>query len=62
VPGYHLALALAGLDDRDAAMAALDEAWLDRDPSLGNLGVEPRFAPLRGDTRCARLVSRLGLS
>jgi hypothetical protein len=50
------------LDDRDAAFAALDRAWLDRDPALAAVAVEPRFAPLRGDPRYQELLVRIGLS
>ena len=37
VPAFHLALAYAGLEDHDRAFAALDQAWLDRDPALATL-------------------------
>ena len=61
VPHYHLALAYTGLDSIDAAFAALDQAWLDRDPALVALHVEPRFAPLRSDRRYAELIGRLNM-
>jgi TolB-like protein/tetratricopeptide (TPR) repeat protein len=59
VPPFHLALAYTGLGDVDEAFAALDQAWLDRDPTLATLDAEPRFAPLRGDARYRALVERL---
>jgi tetratricopeptide (TPR) repeat protein len=59
VPSYHLALAYAGLDDRDAAFAALEQAWLDRDPDLAGVAVDPRFDGLRADSRYAELAARL---
>jgi TolB-like protein/Flp pilus assembly protein TadD len=62
VPHYHLALAYTGLDSVDAAFAALDQAWLDRDPALAWLNVEPRFEPLRSDRRFAGLIERLNLT
>jgi TolB-like protein/Tfp pilus assembly protein PilF len=62
VPQYHLAMAYIGLDSIDAAFAALDQAWLDRDPALAALNVEPRFEPLRSDRRYAELLGRLNLA
>jgi TolB-like protein/Flp pilus assembly protein TadD len=59
VPPFHLALAYTGLGDLDEAFAALDRAWLDRDPALATLDAEPRFEPLRGDARYQVLVERL---
>jgi TolB-like protein/tetratricopeptide (TPR) repeat protein len=61
VPSYHLALAHVGSGDLDAAFAALEQATVDADPSLLNLGVEPRFEPLRSDLRYTRLIELLGL-
>ena len=61
VSSYHLALAHTGLGDPDSAFAALDQAWLDRDPALPAVVLDPRFDPLRGDTRYAELRQRLGL-
>ncbi|HLG57167.1 MAG TPA: winged helix-turn-helix domain-containing protein [Vicinamibacterales bacterium] len=61
VPPFHMALAHTGLGSLDAAFAALDQAWLDRDPSLGSLSAEPRFEPLRKDARYIELISRLNL-
>jgi len=61
VPAYHLALAYAGVGDADAAFAALDQAWVDRDPARASIGVEPRFEGLRDDPRYARLLDRTGV-
>ena len=61
VPSYHVALAHVGLGDVDAAFAALEQATVDCDPSLPSVAVEPRFEPLRGDSRYTRLVELLGL-
>jgi hypothetical protein len=61
VPGYHLALAHLGLGDRDAAFGLLEKACADREPSIVNLRVEPRFEPLRRDPRYGRLLERLRL-
>jgi hypothetical protein len=62
VPGYHLALAHAGLDNRDRAFEQLARAAEDRDPSLVDLSVEPRFEPLRRDQRYASFLSTHGLA
>jgi len=62
VPAYHLALAHAGLGNRDAAFASLEQACNDRDPALTNgISVEPRFEPLRRDPRYRALLQRLNL-
>ena len=52
-----------------AALGDLDEAfrWLERaagqqDPFLGYVAVDPRFDPLRGDSRFPPLLARLGLA
>jgi TolB-like protein/tetratricopeptide (TPR) repeat protein len=61
VPAYHLALAYAGAGDADAAFAALGQACDVRDPAVGQVAVEPRFASLRSDPRFAAVTARLGL-
>jgi TolB-like protein/Tfp pilus assembly protein PilF len=61
VSWYHMALAYAGLGDLGEAFACLDRAWLDRDPSLSAIAVEPRFAVLRDDPRYQEVVGRLNL-
>lgn len=62
VSGYHLALAHAGLGNKDRAFELLLRAGDDRDPSLINVAVEPRFDPLRTDPRYASLLGGLGLA
>jgi Tfp pilus assembly protein PilF len=61
VPGYHLALAHIGLGHRDAAFGLLEKACIDREPSVVNLRVEPRFEPLRRDPRYSALLHQLHL-
>jgi hypothetical protein len=61
VPGYHLALAHIGLGHPDAAFGLLEKACLDREPSIVNLRVEPRFEPLRRDPRYGALLQHLRL-
>jgi len=59
VPPYHLAMAHTGLGEIDTAFALLDQAWLDRDPALASIDVDPRFEPLRSDGRYQELLARL---
>jgi len=61
VPPFHLALAYTGLGDVDAAFAALDQAWTDRDPALASLDADPRFRPLKSDSRFDALLARMNL-
>jgi TolB-like protein/Tfp pilus assembly protein PilF len=61
VPPYHLALAQAGLGGIDTAFELLDQAWLDRDPALATIDVDPRFEPLRDDSRYGELLERLNM-
>ena len=61
VPPYHLALAHTGLGAIDTAFALLDQAWLDRDPALASVNVDPRFEPLRDDPRYGELLERLNI-
>lgn len=62
VSPYYMALAHVGLDDTDAAFAALDRAAVDHDPALVYLSVEPRFEPIRDDVRFSLLLRRLHLA
>ena len=62
VSWYHIAIALVGLADIDAAFNALEKAVVDCDPALVYLNVEPRFATVRSDLRYARLIDLLGLN
>lgn len=62
VPGYHLALAHTGVGNRDRAFELLRRAGDERDPSLVNVAVEPRFEPLRQDPKYASLLTGLGLA
>ena len=51
----------AQLGDMDAAFEALNRAWEVRDSSLLGLKIDPYLDPLRGDSRYAALVKKLGL-
>jgi TolB-like protein/Tfp pilus assembly protein PilF len=61
VSGYHVAIAQTGLGNRDAAFKLLEKSCEDREPSIMNLAVEPRFEPLRRDPRYAALLAHLRL-
>jgi TolB-like protein/Tfp pilus assembly protein PilF len=61
VSPLHLAIAYAGLDDYDCAFAALEQAWIDRDPALPSVTVEPRLDSLRADRRYRGILERLNL-
>ena len=58
---YHLAIAYTGLGDADQALAELQRAVVEGDPALGCIAAEPRFEPLRGDSRYLQLIDLLGL-
>ncbi len=61
VSAYHRALAHTALGDRDGALGLLTQAFEQRDPSIINLGVEPRFDALGTDPRYKALVEQLAL-
>ena len=57
----YIALALAGLSDKDQAFAMLDEAYRERLPFLWQVRCLPEFDSLRSDPRYAELLRRLNL-
>jgi TolB-like protein/DNA-binding winged helix-turn-helix (wHTH) protein/Tfp pilus assembly protein PilF len=61
VPAFHIAIGYVGLDDHERAFEALDQAWLDRDPGLPTITVDPRFDPLRDDPRYLALLERMNI-
>jgi TolB-like protein/Flp pilus assembly protein TadD len=61
VPPYWLALAHAGLGEKDAAFEWLERAYAVRDVWLVWLKREPRFDELRSDPRMENLLRRIGL-
>jgi hypothetical protein len=61
VSRYYSAIAWTGVGDVDKAFALLSCACDERDPALMLLTTEPRFSPLRGDSRYDALVERLGI-
>jgi serine/threonine-protein kinase len=58
---YDSARIYAQLGDKDAAFEVLNRAWEVRDSSLLGLRTDPYLDPLRGDSRYAALVKKLGL-
>ena len=61
VTPYGFALVHAGLEERDQALAWLERALADRAHWLVWLKLDPRFDPLRADSRFASVVRRVGL-
>ena len=62
VSRYHLAVAQIGLGNLDAAFECLTQAYVDRDPMIAYLAIEPRFGPLRDDPRCVELLRLMNLN
>jgi TolB-like protein/cytochrome c-type biogenesis protein CcmH/NrfG len=60
VPPYSMALVHAGLEERDAVFARLDEAYEVRDVHLIFLPVDPKWDPYRDDPRFQSLLKRCG--
>ncbi len=58
---FDIATVLVGLNMRDAAFRALEEAYESRAWGLIYLTVDPRFDPIRSDPRFTDLVRRVGL-
>jgi hypothetical protein len=44
-----------------AALELLKKAFAERDPALTNVGVDPRFEPLRRDHRYVELLAHIGI-
>jgi tetratricopeptide (TPR) repeat protein len=61
VPATDTALIYAGLGEKDKSFAWLEKAYEEHSFTLSNLKVEPRFDPLRSDSRLADLLRRIGL-
>jgi tetratricopeptide (TPR) repeat protein len=60
VPAYDRAIIYLGLNELDPAMEWLQRAYGERSSWITYLNVEPRLAPLRGDSRFTELASGLG--
>ena len=55
------AISYIGLGDKDKALEWLEQAYEERDPSLINLGLGPKFDPLRSEPRFRALVEKMNL-
>ena len=60
VPPYAAALVHAGLGDREAMFAALEQAYAARDVHLMYLPVDMKWDPYRTDPRFVSLIARCG--
>jgi Tfp pilus assembly protein PilF len=61
VSQVSLALVYAGLNEKDQAIACLENALADRDASLIYMRVHPFLDSVRGDVRFASLLNKIGL-
>ncbi len=60
VPRWFLSIIWVGLNDKERALQALEEAFGDREPCLVSLKVEPIFDPLRDEDRFTAMIRRVG--
>jgi tetratricopeptide (TPR) repeat protein len=61
VPCWFLAMAWIGLDDKERALQALEEALHNHEPCMVSLKVDAIFDPLRQEERYKDLVHCVGL-
>jgi serine/threonine-protein kinase len=59
LPPFHIALAYAGLGDKDAAFRWLDRAYNERASFMDGIKVTPGFKVLHSDPRFAALLKRM---
>jgi TolB-like protein/DNA-binding winged helix-turn-helix (wHTH) protein/Flp pilus assembly protein TadD len=57
-----IAIAYIGVNDKDQAFAWLEEAVVNRSPSLAALKVDPIYDPFRSDPRFQVILRRIGLA
>jgi len=62
VSPWDLAEIQVRLGATEQALQSLKAAYLERSPALANLQIEPRFDPLRSDSRFQEIVRRVGLA
>lgn len=60
-PPITIAAIHAGLGDLDSAIAVLERAIDERDPSIRGLAADPILVPLYGDSRFTTLCGRIGV-
>ena len=58
----ELARLYAALDEKDAALAALEKAYAEHDLQLQYINVFPQYDSLRSDRRFQDLLRKIGLS
>lgn len=56
------AVTYLGMDDRERALDAVEQAYAERDKFLPLVKIDPRFRPLRFETRFRAILDRLGLA
>ena len=61
VPCWFLAMAWVGLNDRERALDALQQALRDHEPCMVSLKVDAIFDPLRTDCRLTSMIRQVGL-
>lgn len=61
VPCWFRAMAWVGLNDRERALEALEQALRDHEPCMVSLKVDAIFDPLRTDTRFTSMIRQVGL-
>jgi adenylate cyclase len=61
VPCWFLAMAWVGLNDKERALEALEQAFRDHEPCMVSLKVDAIFDPLRKEERFKRMVRGVGL-
>ncbi len=61
IPPSYFAILWMGLGDNKQAMAWLERGYKDRSEHMLYLGLEPLVDPLRGDSRFALLLKKVGL-
>ena len=61
VPCWFLAMAWVGLDDKERALEALEQAFRDHEPCMVSLKVDAIFDPLREEERFKDMVRGVGL-
>ncbi len=61
VPCWFLAMAWVGLDDKERALEALEQAFRDHEPCMVSLKVDAIFDPLRKEKRYIEMARGIGL-
>ena len=61
VPSYYKSLIYLGMGNTGQAMRSLEQAYVEREPSLIYLAVDPKWDRLRSHPRFIALLSKIGL-